>query len=56
MPPGGFESSTAQRLVVGFGRGDPPVLLSLALFFKADWGNEDSGDDEEEADQGDLGP
>lgn len=36
MPASGFETPTAQRLLVGFGRGEPPVFLGLALFCKAD--------------------
>lgn len=32
IPPSGFESPTAQRLVVGFGRDDAPVFLGLAFF------------------------
>lgn len=34
MPASGFETPTAQRLVVGFGRGEPPLFLGLALFCK----------------------
>lgn len=36
----GFESPTAQRLVVGFGRDDAPVSLGLA-FFRRTEGNID---------------
>lgn len=36
IPPYGFESPTAQRLVVGFGRDDVPVSLRLAFFRQTD--------------------
>lgn len=32
MPTAGFELPTVQRLVVGFGRGEQPILVGLALF------------------------
>jgi hypothetical protein len=41
IPPSGFESPTAQRLVVGFGRDDAPVFLGLA-FFRQTEGNIDT--------------
>lgn len=48
MPAIGFETPTAQRLVVRFGRGEPPVFLGLALFCKADFDdvNETEEDDD----------
>jgi len=48
MPASGFETPTAQRLVVGFGRGEPPVFLGLALFCKPDFDdvNETEEDDD----------
>lgn len=32
MPATGFDSPTAQRLVVGFGREEPPIFVGLAMF------------------------
>jgi hypothetical protein len=40
-PTAGFESPTVQRLVVGFGRAEPPILVGLALF-RATEGDESS--------------
>lgn len=37
IPTSGFETPTVQRLVVGFGRAEPPVFLGLALFCKPDF-------------------
>jgi hypothetical protein len=48
MPASGFETPTAQRLVVGFGRGEPPVFLGLALFCKPDF--DDVSETEEDDD------
>jgi hypothetical protein len=45
MPASGFETPTAQRLVVGFGRGEPPVFLGLALFCKPDFGETEEDED-----------
>jgi hypothetical protein len=50
MPASGFETPTAQRLVVGFGRGEPPVFLGLALFCKSDF------DDVNETEEGEDSP
>lgn len=32
MPATGFELPTVQRLILGFGRGEPPIFVGLALF------------------------
>lgn len=34
MPTEGFQSSSVQRLVVGFGREDAPAFLGIAIFFR----------------------
>jgi len=48
IPPSGFETPTAQRLVVGFGRGEPPVFLGLALFCRTDLEDVDGTEEDDD--------